>query len=183
MRCISCRKSIPNEASKCTECGSFQNKYIYYLFNITGLIKPILEVAPIVGIAVSLWVLAFPKSAEIELVAECQEKKIYLTAVNKGGQVGAIVQPTLYENRDGKVELSHVALSSKNGLSQILKPGDGVVIEYEAKQGQYDNVAFPQKGNSSDCHLEINYSVINFEKTSKGYKSKKAICSCWDNKL
>jgi len=75
MRCIACRKTIPNEASKCTECGSFQNKYAYHLFNITGLIKPILEVAPIVGIAISLWTIAFPKPAEIYFAAECQEKK------------------------------------------------------------------------------------------------------------
>lgn len=53
-QCIVCRKSIPPGALKCTECGSQQNKYAYYLENTANLLKPILELAPIVGIAVSL---------------------------------------------------------------------------------------------------------------------------------
>jgi len=111
-------------------------------------------------------------------------KKIYLTAVNKGGQVGTILQPILYENRDGKREESAVSLiSKKNGLSQILKPGDGIVVEYEAKQGLYEDISFPQKGNSGTCSLEIQYSVLNFEKVGEGYESKKASCSCWDSKI
>jgi hypothetical protein len=55
-----------------------------------------LELAPIVGIAISLWSIAFPGAAKINLTAECQEKKIYVTAINTGGQIGAIAHPKLY---------------------------------------------------------------------------------------
>lgn len=139
--------------------------------------------APIVGIAVSLWRIAFPAAADIDFVAECQQQKIYVTAINRGGQVGAIIQPSLYKISDGKKELSDVSLIPKNGMSQILKPGDGVVIEYDPNlYGSTTNIDFPGKDNSKTCELEIDYPVLNFDKVDEGDKFKKATCSCWEDK-
>lgn len=178
--CIACRKPISPNATKCTECDSYQNKYVYYILYGGSLLKPILELAPIFGIAIALWHIAFPGAAEIKLTAECQEKKIFVTAINKGGQIGAIAHPKLYVKRDGKTELSPVQLKPadmKTVTSQILKPGDGVVIEYQGVLHGVENIIFPTKDQSKDCQLEIRYSTLKFAKVARDGDNE-AICPC-----
>lgn len=177
--CRACCKPIPARAITCTECGSYQNKYVYYILGAANLIKPILELAPIVAIAVSLWAIAFPGTAQIKLKAVCEEKSIYLTAINVGGRVGALTNPQLWEKRDGKVTASNVHLkpTQSGAMSEILKPGDGMVTEYKAEE-YGSELSFPSKGDSKECQLLIRFSLFNFSKSGPGESDTEATCPC-----
>src|SRR5262249_22288131 len=182
--CIVCRKTIPRGALKCTECDSYQNKYVYFTLSGANLLKPILELAPIVGIAFSLWRIAFRGTANIKRTAECQEKKIYVTAINTGGQVGAIANPQLYEKRGTEEKLSDIKLKllgAETGLSQILKPGDGVVLEYQGVIAGQEDSKFPSKDGPKNCLLEIRYAMLNFEKVAQSPGQDTVTCPCPEN--
>jgi hypothetical protein len=67
-------------------------------------------------------------------------------------------------------------------MSQILKPGDGVVIEYQGVEHEMEGVRFPTKDQSQDCLLEISYSALNFGKAGHVGGNDTATCLCREYK-
>src|SRR5262249_10309500 len=128
--------------------------------------------------------MAYQGTANKKMTAECKEKKIYVTAINTGGQVGAIANPQLYEKRGTEEKLSDIKLKllgAETGLSQILKPGDGVVLEYQGVIAGQEDSKFPSKDGPKNCLLEIRYAMLNFEKVAQSPGQDTVTCPCPEN--
>ena len=141
-QCRVCRKSLPDNAKKCTECGEFQSQFRRFLLGID--LQSLVALVPIVTLAVVfLWERVQPPGADMRVkLAECRKDKVVLAVANYGPHEG-IIGRVSYRVNDGderrfkSIEDDQRLLKSGKARMLVFHPdGHGILVPHpERKEG------------------------------------------------
>ncbi len=126
MKCIECRKEIQDDASKCTECGSFQDWRRHFSSGsmVLSLIVALVSVLALSAEKIQSLVTGYNSNLSISGI-EASNGKITLVALNDGGQASAIMWAEL-EVQDPRAGVNQITFKPKSK--------DYVVEAHEVRQ-------------------------------------------------
>ncbi|MFN1549381.1 hypothetical protein [Vibrio natriegens] len=160
-KCVVCLNTIPKCAQKCTKCGSFQD-WKRHVLTWSGIVTAVLALLPVWAAAVSLFKIAFPKDANIRVIAlECKQNIVKMAVFNSGGEVVLMRPPNItgLQNEAEHVIPFNTDFSLDKELTKIL-PEELEIIEL-ALEGVR---RFPTtEKNDDSCELRISFKFESLD--------------------
>jgi hypothetical protein len=100
--CRECKKPLPGGARICTECSSYQD-WRRFLFRWSGLLTAALAIVPLWSGAYSLWTLAFPEPARVNVATgSCRADQVSVHVSNVGGAPAVLGAPSVGFVQEGR---------------------------------------------------------------------------------
>ena len=161
IQCKVCKEQIQAGASKCTECGSYQD-WTRYLLRWSTLVVAILGLAPLWGIANSLKTIALSsKTADISAVlTSCASDYFNLTLANSGNLAGIVTETNFRLKLNGKSHQPSYQVRASDDISDI-------VISPNQPPVQFKYQAYNRKMPTNFTSESIGYSSCQYALTIK----------------
>lgn len=171
--CNICLKPMPLNATKCTECDSYQD-IRRHIFAWTSILASLIAIVPIFSIASSLTKIANQPSANVSLSdSQCTLDRISLFAVNSGGRAAVVYDPEVHVLRGNQSTALTPRFTIADEKSKI-GPGEFHRIELMLGAGQQ----FPSKLGSENCEITIKFKTLDANRKEPNTLEGK--CPCLD---
>lgn len=155
-KCVVCAEVIPEGASKCTKCGSYQN-WTRYILTVANVAAVIVAVAPLWAIAISLGRLALPDGADLSFQLQaCAGDGITVTVANLGDTVGMVSGVQFDVSRTPQRLDTTMDQRTLVPVQVVppLKPNDVITIQYRSSTVG----TLPRKDNAKTCLYGLRFN-------------------------
>lgn len=170
MKCEVCRNELVEDSNYCTSCSNYQD-FRRHIFQWSGLLVAFLALLPLFNGAWSLYRIANPDVAKVEIVEVfCTRRQVQIFVKNSGGQEATLRPPSFNVVRGSarsKINLEPTSFPSATNVSA----GKMVNVELNFSAPQQ----LPKRDDrNATCTLETSFPIV-------GSGEKKPIvgaCAC-----
>ncbi len=171
--CEVCQAEIPQQAIKCTKCGSYQGAWRRLLFG--GQAAALTQLLPVLALAAA-FISTQLKTVGSDITIfdpDCSNPGgITLTASNLGDRSAVIEPRALKVMHLGKEQYEYTLKVQEESNRHLLVPAGEIISRTLAPQ---NGVQFMTVPDNDDCDYVIGLSVIEFDADAV---SKEVRCTC-----